>query len=104
MSEEKNPYQAPQTRSPLNNKLPLVRNDYFEQLESMLRNWSVNGDAGPGPGQYDFVGVFSLFEACLDNLQCHASEADLEDINGFLNETQRAFLKRLADSASDNFP
>ena len=51
---------------------------------------------GGGP-EYDFVGMVALLAACLDNLQAHALEAELEDIGGCFNDSQKAFLKKLVD-------
>ena len=50
-----------------------------------------------GGDQYDFVGMVHLLAACLDNLQAHALEAELEDIGGCFNDSQKAFLKKLVD-------
>jgi len=53
----------------------------YEELEDMLRNWLCFGVQREH--EYDFGGMASLLGACLDNLQKHALEAELEDIGGY---------------------
>ncbi len=63
----------------------------YEQLESYLRTClSVRGG-----DDYDFVGIVHLLAACLDNLQAHALDAELEDIGGCFTDSQKAFLNKL---------
>jgi len=73
--------------------MALLRIDTYEQLETYLRTCVSVG----GGDDYDFVGLVHLLAACLDNLQAHALEAELEDIGGCFTDSQKAYLKKLVD-------
>jgi hypothetical protein len=64
----------------------------FEELAESLRNFTTWGNGGG----YDFGGAAHLLGACLDNMQKHALQAEMEELAEHLNPDQIAFLKRLA--------
>ena len=67
----------------------------FEELAEVLRNFTTWGDRGG----YDFGGALTLLGACLENIQKHAQEAELEEVAERLDAGQIAFLKKLSDLA-----
>jgi len=64
----------------------------FEDLEAMLRHWMSFAD----PHVYDAGGMVLLFAACLDNMRLRMLEAELEEIDSYLTDEQKAFLLKLA--------
>ena len=69
----------------------------FEALLVHLREWRSWGD----PDSYDFSGMVQLLGACIDSLQAHALDAEINEISDYLDEGQQRFLVRLARSAQD---
>lgn len=64
----------------------------YNELESFLRNWrSLSGSEN-----YDFVGMFHLFRACMLNLMQNATEDDWSTVDELLEPEERQFLLRLA--------
>lgn len=64
----------------------------YEQFRALLRSWvSMQGE-----GDYDFVGMFHLFHACVLNLSERSTNADWEQVEGCLGPAERAFLLRVA--------
>ena len=78
-----------------------MKAETFEQLERYLREFNHFGSTGPC--DYDFVGVFALFEAVLDNLSRYSLPTDLEclaetgDSAPILNRAQIRFLRALLE-------
>lgn len=63
----------------------------FEELEGFLRTWrSWVGD------EYDFGGMVALLGACLENIERHAIDGDLEDFADRLDPEQQRTLFKLA--------
>lgn len=67
----------------------------YEDLLEFLRNWRSFRD----PQVYDFGGMVHLLKACLDNLRQFAVDGEIEDIANYLDDDQKAFLKRLTEAA-----
>lgn len=65
----------------------------FRELESYLREWMSFADNEI----YDAGGGVALLGACLDNLQRHLLEEDVEDLRERLSESQRGYLIFLAE-------
>ncbi len=64
----------------------------YDELERLLRNWrSLAGDEN-----YDFVGMFHLFRACLLNLMELSTEEDWSCVDELLEPKEREFLARVA--------
>lgn len=63
----------------------------YDELEAMLRNWR----SLQGAGNYDFVGMFHLFRACLLNLMEHSTEDDWLSVYELLEPPEREFLAKL---------
>lgn len=65
----------------------------FEELESILKNWTSFGD----PYVYDNIGIVTLFLACLDNIKKNFHEEELEDFKEYLTVEQKEFFLRLSN-------
>ena len=65
----------------------------YEELEATLRRWT---NVGGDPAPYDFVGMFHLFRACVQNMMEHSMDADWADIDDGLSEAEKEFLRRMA--------
>lgn len=72
----------------------------FEELVEFIKTWR----AWSGDEQYDFGGMTSLLGACLDNLQQFALDAELKELEEFLEPNQILFLKTLASRLAEPFP
>ncbi len=68
----------------------------YTELRELLRNFRTWGDETI----YDFNGIVHLWLALLDNLQENALQAELEDINDSMTQSQREFLANLAEYAN----
>jgi hypothetical protein len=66
----------------------------YEELVDYLRKWRSSFESSHE--EYDFAGMVFLLGACLDNLRSFALEAELEDIGGYLDDDQSAFLTRIS--------
>jgi len=60
----------------------------FPDLEKYLREFT----QFEGEWPYDFVGVFTLFRALMDNLMRFAEEDDLRVVKDYLEDRQSALL------------
>ncbi|MDI3286298.1 hypothetical protein [Polyangium sp. 15x6] len=72
----------------------------YDELESLLRNWTTLG----GEPNYDFVGMFHLFRACVLNLMEYSTEADWSEVYEFLEPPEREFLERLVRGLRGSSP
>jgi hypothetical protein len=64
----------------------------FNDLERILRNWtSLTTEAN-----YDFVGMFHLFRACVLNLMDHSTRDDWVSVQELLEPPEREFLRKVA--------
>ena len=72
----------------------------FTELERLLRHWT----SLTGPQNYDFVGMFHLFRACVLNLMEHSMEEDWVAVQGLLEPSEREFLFRVARGSGDSDP
>ncbi|HEX2473524.1 MAG TPA: hypothetical protein VHK01_02190, partial [Lacipirellulaceae bacterium] len=63
----------------------------FEELENFLRDWFNWGDTP----QYEFIGLMTLFCACLDNLLENQNYTWIDEYE--FTADQRAFLKRVLE-------
>lgn len=67
----------------------------FEDLCRFLKEYTHWGEGPP----LDVGGLILLLSSILDNLRENANEAELEEINGYLEPEQKAFLSRLSGYA-----
>jgi hypothetical protein len=65
----------------------------FEELAATVRDFTTWGNRGG----YDFGGALHLLGACLENMQKHAQQSELEEMAERLKPDQIAFLKKLAE-------
>ena len=66
----------------------------FQDLEQGLKDWS----SFSNPDAYDFVAMFALFCACIDNLRRNALPAEIQDLGKELSDEERAFLRTMVES------
>jgi hypothetical protein len=64
----------------------------FEDLAATLRNFTTWGNRGG----YDIGGALHLLGACLENIEKHAKQTELEEMAEHLDPDRIAFLKKLA--------
>jgi hypothetical protein len=67
----------------------------YTDMINYIHTYSTNPNTSP----YDFTGVVHLMLAALDNLQMYGCDAELENIGYCLTDTQRMFLKKVAEYA-----
>ena len=63
----------------------------FEELAATVRNFTTWGNRGG----YDLGGAAHLLGACLENIEKHAQQAELDELSERLDSDQIAFLKKL---------
>jgi hypothetical protein len=65
----------------------------FDDLLRLLKDYRSWQNSGEG---YDYVGMFRLLGACLENLKRNASPAELKELGDCLEAGQLMFLKKLS--------
>lgn len=69
----------------------------FEALENHLKN-CVHWYSTDNVGQYDVVGITTLLNALLENLQKNTHEDDIKDLKTILSKESLKFLELLSKS------
>ncbi len=75
-----------------------IKIETFDELEVFIKDWKSFSD----PYVYDYVGMITLFSACIDNIQKYFLDTEIEDFAANLTEKQKTFFIKFAEFVRAN--